>query len=365
MKKVFLFLFFIQPFFIQAQTPKTNNRVIVVSGGGCRGAWGAGFANRLTDSFGIYNVAFGTSTGSLMNPLILLGDFKRLKEAYTTVTPEKIFNVNPFDKEGEVCLWNALVRVVLRKNTLGETDALHKLINDFLKDEDYTAIQAQHKFLAVGVTDLKNSEHKMKYSLPFNGEPAIDRAGEMKDWIWASCNQPILMTYYPSKKHPNRKEEGHFYVDGGLRQTVPLFEALHYAFADKKVKNIDVIINQPMLPQFKEKDDPKTILKSLKRTTDIWRTEVIDDDILVATQDTHCNDADTIHISLHYFPPAYFEENDLHFDAGEMTEMWNAGYRGEEDKPTLINFRQTEVTVCRRKIALYFEELNNYKKRFR
>ena len=60
-----------------------NDRLLVISGGGSRGAWGAGFAKKLTQDFGVYKVGFGTSTGSLMLPLIITNHFDKLKEAYT------------------------------------------------------------------------------------------------------------------------------------------------------------------------------------------------------------------------------------------------------------------------------------------
>jgi predicted acylesterase/phospholipase RssA len=96
-------------FLNEIKSQKVNNRILVVSGGGARGAWGAGFAKKLSDSFGVYNVAFGTSTGSLMNPLIVLGEFDRLQKAYTTVTQEKIFDLNPFKESGELRTKNSLL----------------------------------------------------------------------------------------------------------------------------------------------------------------------------------------------------------------------------------------------------------------
>jgi hypothetical protein len=76
-------------------TKPYNDRLLVVGGGGARGAWGAGYAQYLTRKNGPYKVAFGTSTGSLMIPMIILNDLTTLKTAYTSVTQKSIFNINP------------------------------------------------------------------------------------------------------------------------------------------------------------------------------------------------------------------------------------------------------------------------------
>src|SRR5258706_14547762 len=75
---------------------KPGNKILVVSGGGARGAWGVGVAKSLYNIQGGYRAVFGTSTGSLMAPLILLQRFDSLASYYTSVTQESIFSRNPF-----------------------------------------------------------------------------------------------------------------------------------------------------------------------------------------------------------------------------------------------------------------------------
>ena len=344
------------------QGQPTPNRVLVISGGGCRGAWGAGLAKRLTKEHGVYNVAFGTSTGSLMIPLILQSKFDDLERGYTTVTAKDIFDVNPFREDGEFRWFNALKRILFKKPTLGETNALRRLIDSFVKDDDYVQLRAQKKFFGVGVVNMKTGEKATKYSATIEGFQGIDAAREMKDWIWASCNQPFLMTYYPSKNFPNPKETG-LYVDGGLRETVPLSDALLYARYDSSVRNIDVIVNEPMIPWFDERNHPTTLLKSLKRATDIWRAEVIDNDVLLATMDVNCDSSDQIGIQIHYFPTGLYPKNanDLLFNQENMREMWQMGFDGVEDQGP----NQTTFFVCRERIKEYFRQLKQYNQSFR
>lgn len=338
--------------FLQCPAQKTNNRILVISGGGSRGAWGAGFANYLSDSFGVYNVAFGTSTGSLMSPLILLGDFDRLQRAYTTVTQDKIFDVNPFKENGELRSGNALLRVLGGKKTLGESRNLRNLIDEFVKEDDYKKIR-QSKVLGVAVVDLRTGEKFLKCSTD------IDSLNDMKDWIWASSNEPVLMTYY-YHSHKNPSDKG-YYVDAGIQETVPVAEALLFALDHNELKNIDVIVNRPKLATLKKEHRINSILDGTLRMMDIWRTktEVVSYDVLLATQASEAerNSGDTIHVSLHHLPYKLFLEN-LHgllFDPVKMTHLWNEGLKGLEDDAEIIS-KPNEMTIGRNTLAKYFQQ---------
>ncbi len=75
----------------------SNDRIAVISGGGAYGAWGAGLSERLYNirlnnrkqfgdnpsvckNCGDYRIVIGTSTGSLMAPLILVNRYADLRE---------------------------------------------------------------------------------------------------------------------------------------------------------------------------------------------------------------------------------------------------------------------------------------------
>ncbi|HVF95783.1 MAG TPA: patatin-like phospholipase family protein [Flavisolibacter sp.] len=359
MKKAVLFALGLAVLLL-AQSQKANKRVLVVSGGGARGAWGAGFAKRLSDTFGVYNVAFGTSTGSLMGPLILLGEFGRLEQAYTTVTHQKIFDVNPFTETGDLRTYNSVLRVLAGKQTLGESNNLRKLIDAFLKDDDYLKIR-QSKVLGVATVELATGESLIKFSTD------IASASEMKDWIWASSNQPVLMSYYHGKKLPDKTG---FFVDAGIQETVPVTEAIEYALHQNEIKDIDVIINRPKFPAFEKEQQPTTILKGMLRIMDIWRTktEVVPYDVLLASQASaaDCIKGDTIHINLHHFPSELFLENkhSLLFDPVKMTRLWEEGYKGRKDNMSMVN-KPDEITISRSVAATYFSQLKANKQKLK
>src|SRR5690349_2422297 len=193
------------------QTKEYNNRVIVIGGGGSRGAWGGGFAKHLVDTFGDYRYSFGTSTGSLIAPLLILKQYDQLKQAYTSVDQRDIFSVNPFNtKTGNLKGLKAFWRLIWGKKTFGESKNLRKLIDHFLSDVDYQKIiTSENKLMfAVTVVDMESGNKEMKYST------GIPSPKEMKDWIWATANEPLFMSYHTVGSAA--------YVDGGVRENVPL-----------------------------------------------------------------------------------------------------------------------------------------------
>jgi len=317
-----------------------NNRILVVSGGGSRGAWGAGFAKYLTQRYGTYKTAFGTSTGSLMIPLIITNEFDRLEEGYTSVTQKDIFEKNPFKRTGELRLFYLLLRILFGKATVGETHNLRKLIAHFLTADVYEKIRNKDNGLLFGVTvvNFRNAQRAVKYS------SEIEDVDEMRDWMWASANQPLFMTYYPGK------DQG-FYVDGGVYDTIPIMPALRYANDHPEVNEIDIIINQPKKPIIDTNNMPSTVVKGLWRLIELWKTEVADDDILIGLLTAHVLPTllpeEEIKVNLHFFPTELYPENlhDLQFDKARMKKLWAVGAGGkaqaeEYGKPNRITVRK-------------------------
>jgi hypothetical protein len=246
--------------------------------------------------------------------------------------------------------------VLFRKKTLGESNNLRQLIDAFVKEEDYMKIR-QSKVLGVAVVELTTGEKQIKYSTD------IASFNEMKEWIWASSNQPVLMSYFLQE---NESGKTAYYVDAGIQETVPVSEALQYAVKHNDITNIDVIINRPKFPAFSGRNPPKTILKGMLRMMDIWRTrtEVVDYDLLLAARATDADrlKGDTIHISLHHFPSELFLENfnSLLFDPVRMTKLWKEGVKGTEDDIVLIS-KPNEITISREAARTYFQQIKVFR----
>ncbi len=319
-----------------------KKRLLVVGGGGSRGAWGAGFAQYLRNNIHKrpYTFVVGTSTGSLMAPLIVLDQFEKLKSAYTGVTQKDIFNVNPFRPDGELRPLLAIWRLILGKKTFGETQNLKKLIEQFLTPEDYALIIGAHPGAQFMVTALNYKNGQVHYQA---SSPEVSWE-EMVNWIWASANEPIFMSFVDAPYLA-----GGAYVDGGVRQNVPVMQAMSYA-RKLGISEIDIIVNKPKDPILNKKFSPGGILKNLLRLIELWETEVRNDNIIIAklldelgqteTPTVDLNIAEpqkeAIHLSFHFIPQEVYEsnQNELLFDRTRMKNMWDLGVEGKEDKET-------------------------------
>ena len=72
-------------------------RALVISGGGSKGAFGGGIAEYLIRECNFnYDIFVGTSTGSLLVPLLSIDEIEKIRAIYTTVTQDSIFSSNPF-----------------------------------------------------------------------------------------------------------------------------------------------------------------------------------------------------------------------------------------------------------------------------
>ena len=72
-------------------------KALVISGGGSKGAFAGGVAQYLIEELNRdYQLYIGTSTGSLLASHLALHKIEKIKEVYTSVTNESIFDVCPF-----------------------------------------------------------------------------------------------------------------------------------------------------------------------------------------------------------------------------------------------------------------------------
>ena len=72
-------------------------RALVISGGGSKGAFAGGVAQYLMEELHHnYDLFVGTSTGSLLISHLALSKVEKIKEVYTSVNQNSIFNSCPF-----------------------------------------------------------------------------------------------------------------------------------------------------------------------------------------------------------------------------------------------------------------------------
>lgn len=295
-----------------ASINESNNvptKALVISGGGARGAWGVGVAEGISKKNN-YDLVVGTSTGSLMGPLVLLRDFKRLRKAYTSVIQDSIFNVNPFNSDGSICYWRFAYRLLTGAKTLGETQNLLKLIKKFFKEEDYKSIREKGYNYGAAVTSLTSNTVKV--------ESIRDNSYEdMKEWMWASANEPVFMTTV--------QKNGEAWVDGGLKDYLPIAYAI-----DQGAGQIDVIIHNGL--QFAPTKWKQTggIMDLLLRTITIFKADVGEDDVAIAKLMATVKDKvkKEVTLNLYFMSPDQVNmiPNELIFNKAIMTKLLKEGY---------------------------------------
>jgi predicted acylesterase/phospholipase RssA len=332
-----------------------GERLLVVGGGGARGAWGGGFAHSLRKKFNQpYRYVFGTSTGSLMAPLIVLDDFDTLKTAYTSVTQSDIFNVNPFNDNGQLKGLNAALRFLLHKDTFGESKNLLTLIGKFLTPERYAELVTKMPEVQFTVCSVNFTTGEVQY-VSSGGTTSYK---DVCSWIWASANEPLFMTFVGK---PYITEGEH--VDGGVRANVPVVKAMSYAM-QHGIDDIDIIVNKPRDPIVNKTFQPDGILKNLERLIELWETEVRNSNIMIAKLlaklgetelpgiETMTPDEPAMNLNFHFIPQNLFEDyqNELIFDQAKMTKFWGYGEAGMED--TTIT---PPIKVLRRHVANYID----------
>lgn len=306
-----------------------QDRVLVISGGGARGAWGGGLAQALYESGADYRAVIGTSTGSLLAPLVVIDSFSRLENAYTSVTHKDIFNVRPFytkgKKKGEVRGLNAFWRIITGRKTLGESKRLRKTIKEYFTEAEFKAIVHSQDSLEVIATVVNVQADSVEYksSRDYDYE-------QMADWIWASANQPVFMSLYKFRDEEGEKD---FYADGGVKENVPIRKAIMKA-REIGAREIDVIIHSTDQPKL----DPMRklrILKLLARTIDLFSTEVRENDVdiarllgRVANLKGLEEEAEGIRVNVYYMPAEDYNKipNSLLFEKDKMSELWASGY---------------------------------------
>ena len=124
-------------------------KALVISGGGSKGAFAGGLAEYLVSVCKLdYKIFIGSSTGSLLVPLLSIGAISKLKKVFTSVTQEDIFNNCPFLLKKVNGIYKTRInhRDILKmflngKKTFGESENLRKLIFETITKSDFEKIR--------------------------------------------------------------------------------------------------------------------------------------------------------------------------------------------------------------------------------
>ncbi|MEO8962153.1 MAG: patatin-like phospholipase family protein [Ginsengibacter sp.] len=301
-------------------------KALVISGGGSKGAFAGGIAQFLIeDCKKQYDLFIGTSAGSLLTPLLSLGDIEKLHDIFTSVTQADIFNVNPFviNKKKDVFKTKinhlGIVKMFLqRKKTFGESLNLRNLIRKFLTKEDFLKIKSGGPDVVITVANLTRMQ--VEYKLAKNCS-----YDDFCDWMWASSNVVPFM----SLLQKNNAE----YADGGLGNIVPVSHAIKMGATD-----IDVII---LKAERREINNPpvRNALELTERAFDFMLNQIQMDDLLIGQME---GIQKNVHLNI-YQPQQILTTNSLIFDPLKMKEWWRHGLKYAREKSPSYQLIEAKV----------------------
>ncbi len=296
-------------------------RALVISGGGSKGAFAGGVAQFLIqEAQHKYDIFVGTSTGSLLISHLALNKLDKIKEIYSSVNQDSIFNNCPFlikKKHGVEIIainhWNVVKNFIRGKKTFGESENLRKLIRESITIEEFNELKRSDMDVVVTVSNLSLNQVEYKSI----NDCTYD---EFCDWIWISSNYTPFMSLV--------KKNGCEYADGGLGTLVPIEEALNRGATQVDVVVLHTEVNH--LNRMSSKNPFDLITTIFSFMLDRIENQNIRIGKLVANQKDG--------IINFYYTPTVLTTNSLIFNKERMTLWWKRGYlyaknKNEETSP--------------------------------
>ena len=247
------------------------SRALVISGGGCKGAFAVGVLKRLFVTYpGLdFDIFVGTSTGSLMCPLVALKEMDMVEALYTSQKTEDIIFKNRIgDRLNDTSifdgtpLWNQLLR--------NYTDQRYQQIIDSGKKIFLTTVCMQSGEIVV-FTNHTNPAEPKNYAIK-----TLINADQFRKAIMASASQPVFMQpvkvslHVPGEPNPNFQ-----FIDGGVREYAGIQMAV-----DNGATEIFTILLSPE-SEDAENIEYKNLFSILERTISIFTDDVGKNDLII------------------------------------------------------------------------------------
>ncbi len=300
-------------------------RALVISGGGSKGAFAGGVAQYLMQELGHnYDLFIGTSTGSLLISHLALQKIQKIKDVYTSVNQDSIFNNCPFviqNKYGVANIginhWNVLKNFYRGSKTFGESHNLLELIKNTITPEEFAILKSGPKDIVVTVSNLSLNTVEYKSINDFEYE-------DFCEWIWISCNYTPFMSLV--------RKEGCEYADGGLGSMVPIEEAIM-----RGATEVDAIILHTEVTHFNRMPS-KNAFSLLTSMFAFMLDRIERQNIRIGKYVANSNNA----IINFYYTPTVLTTNSLIFDKEKMTSWWEKGYEFAKTKNVEISSLEPE-----------------------
>lgn len=259
-------------------------RALVISGGGCKGAFAVGAIEYFIEQFYDWDLIVGTSTGALIAPLVAAGKFSLAKYIYSNVRTKDLIKKH---------CWLTLPW----RNSLYSANGLQQVIETHYTPEVHSFLRHDIDVPEVSVCTVNLNSGMVCYWSPKDcSREEFCRA------LLASANQPGLMPPIQIKKG------GDYHVDGGVREVVPIAYAVEMG-----ANEVTAIVLSPYKLEHSGSNFDN-IPDILLRTLDLMVTEIREGDVTNRVNLTVVRPDDAL------------VDNSLRFNPKEMQKMMKIGY---------------------------------------
>ena len=293
-------------------------RALVISGGGSKGAFAGGVCEYLIEEAKHeYDIFIGTSTGSLLISHLALGEIEKLKNIFTNVTQNTIFN-SPFiirKSNGIESIWmnhiNILKNFIRGRKTFGESKNLRKSLSKVLNHADFKRLLELNKEIIVSVSNLTMNRMEFKSIHENDYEDFLD-------WIWISCNYVPFMSLV--------KKNNYEYADGGFGLVLALEEAVK-----RGATHVDAIVLETKGQQINRLSsrNPFDLLETI---FDFMSNIILRQNIKIGELTARTNDATVTY----FHTPKVLTTNSLVFNKLKMKKWWKEGFDYAHQKITKV-----------------------------
>ena len=188
--------------------------LLVLSGGGSAGAFGAGFLSGWTKAGTRpdFKVVTGISTGSLQATFAFLGSAydDKLSEMFTQYGTDEIYTKR------------SLLGGLLGESAW-DTEPLKELIDRYFTDDVLAAVAAKHAVghrLFLGTSNMDTSEFTIWDMGAIASSKRADKLERYRNVILASCSVPVLFPPVYFDVEVNGEDYYEMHVDGGVKSQI-------------------------------------------------------------------------------------------------------------------------------------------------
>lgn len=321
-----------------------------LSGGGAHGAQSGGVLHGLHDFHGIeFSILSGTSTGALQQNLVGLADYNKLKTAYTSITNNDIYKINPFKTKGAknndlaLNFWSFLrMRWFKKQPTFGDSTNLKSQIDKFFSYQEYLETRKLGIELYVCVVNL--TKRRKEFYSNMDGEGTEMDYEIYKDWVWASTLAVPFTSIY---KHPST---GDYYIDGGFMEHIPIQKLI-----DSGATKIYAVSTKAEFDENRELNLGNKVEVLIREMISVMMEEISDNDFALANLEAKDKDVEINIIK----PPSKISDNSMNFNMELMTKWWQEGYDYVKSGEALDTCEKIELKAGQKMIHKIARKMQN------